>query len=104
MFSHLTYLVLVRYLAKYETQKTAQWCIVRATQSNFCSALDFVCHAPNSPELNAMTTRFEELYSSVSMSRESKRLKKSSSWLNSDNALIQHLRENAIFVFPRFTR
>jgi len=37
------------------------------------------------------------------MSRESKRLKKLSSWLNSGNAPIQHLRENAIFAFPRFT-
>jgi len=34
------------------------------------------------------------------MSPESKRLKKSSSWLNSGNAL--HLSENAIFVFPHF--
>jgi len=40
----------------------------------------------------------------MSMSRESKRLKKSSNWLNSDNALIQHLRENAMFAFLRFTR
>jgi len=37
------------------------------------------------------------------MSRQSKRLKKSSSWLDSSNALIQHLRENAIFAFFRFT-
>jgi len=62
----------------------------------------------NSPELNALVTRFSEsynLYSSVSMSRESKRLKKSSSdWLNSGSALIglQHLSENAIIVFSRF--
>jgi len=35
----------------------------------------------------------------MSISRESKILKKSSSWLNSDNALIQRLRENAIFAF-----
>ena len=32
-------------------------------------------HAPNSPELNALTTIFKESYSSVSMSRESKTLK-----------------------------
>jgi len=31
--------------------------------------------------------------------RESKRLKKSNSWLNSGNALIQHLMENAILRF-----
>ena len=58
---------------------------------------------PNSSEPNALITRFSESYSSVSMSRESKRLKKSSSdWLNSGNALIQHLSENAIFMFPQF--
>jgi len=34
------------------------------------------------------------------MSRESKTLKKSSSWLNSGNALIQHLKENALLHFP----
>jgi len=55
---------------------------------------------PNSPELNALITRFRESYSSVSMSRESKRLKKSNSnWLNSGNALIQRVK-SAIFVFP----
>jgi len=59
-------------------------------------------HAPNSPELNAMITRFGESYSSMSMIHESKRLKKSSSdWLNSDNALIQHLSEKCdVRVFP----
>jgi len=41
---------------------------------------------PNSPELSALITRFGQSYSSVSMSRESKRLKKSSSdWLNSSD-------------------
>jgi len=51
-------------------------------------------HAPNSPELNALITRF----------REARKLKKSiSDWLKSGNALIQHLSEkNEIFVFPRF--
>jgi len=55
-------------------------------------------HAPNSPELNALITRF----------RESQRLKKSiSDWLNSGNALIQHLSEKRRFscflVFPGST-
>ena len=54
---------------------------------------------PNSPELNTLITRFTESYSSVIMSRKSKRLKKWSSCLNSGNALIQHLSENAIFMF-----
>jgi len=59
-------------------------------------------HAPNSPELSALITRFREPYSSVSMSRESKQLKKSSSdWLNSASALIQHFElKSAIFMFP----
>jgi len=36
------------------------------------------------------------------MSRESKRLKKSSSWLNSGNELIQHLREKCNFCVSPF--
>jgi len=39
----------------------------------------------------------------MSMSRESKRLKKSSNWLNSGNAVMQHLTENTIFMFPVLT-
>jgi len=59
-------------------------------------------HAPQQPDLNALTTRFRESYSSISMSRESKRLKKSrSNWLNSINALIQQLSEKMRFsCFP----
>jgi len=57
-------------------------------------------HVPNSPKLNALTTRFRESYTSVITSRESKRLKKSRiDWLNSGNALIQHLSEKCIFRF-----
>jgi len=33
-------------------------------------------HPPNSPKLNALITRFRESYSSVSMSRESKKTEK----------------------------
>jgi len=75
LFSHLIYLVLQHYRAKEETRKTAHWCTVRATQSNYCSALDFLFPEPclNSAELNALITRFRQSYSSVSMSRESKR-------------------------------
>ena len=72
-------------------------------QSNCCSAIDFLSFEPcsqQSVQLNILITRLRESYSTVSMSRESKRLKKSSSWLNSGNALIQHQRENAIFAFP----
>ena len=47
-------------------------CIVRATQSNCCGALDFLSPepCPLRTELNALTTRFMEPYVSVSMSRE----------------------------------
>jgi len=73
-------------------------------QSNCCGDLDFLSpkpcpHTINSPELNALTTRLRESYSSVSMSRESKRLKKSR--LHSGNTLIQHLSEKIRFsCFP----
>ena len=90
MFSHFTYLVLQHYLAKEETQKTMHWCLMHATQSNCCSALDFLSPEPSTkrPKLNALITRFRESYISVRMSRESKRLNKSrSDWLNSGNTL-----------------
>ena len=102
------------YLNKYQTlsntsqmtffsfRKTAHrcTCIVHATRSNCCGALDFLSlkSCPQQHELNALTTRFRESYSSMSMSRESKRLKKSrSDWLNSGNALIHHLSEKMRF-------
>ena len=88
-------------------RKTAHWCIciVRATQYNCCSALDFLSpepYPPNSPQLSALITRFRESYSSVSMSRELKRLKKlRRDYLNSGNALIHHLGEKMRFLcFP----
>jgi len=88
-------------------RKTAHWCtcIVRAAHSNCCGALNFLSPEPcppNSPEINAWITRFRESYSSMSMSHESKRLKKSrSDKLNSGNALIQHLCEKMRFsCFP----
>ena len=103
-FFHLTCLLLQHYLGKEETHKTAHWCFVRATKSDYCNALDFLSPepCPNSPKLNALITRFRKSYSSVIMSRESKRLKKSSSnLLNSGNAPIQRVK-NTIFVFPIF--
>jgi len=60
------------------------------------------CPQQPSPKLNTLITRFRESYSSVSMSRESIRLTKSSSWLNSDNALIQHLGEKCYFRVSPF--
>jgi len=60
-------------------------------------------HARKSPELNALITRFRESRSRVSMIRESERLKKSSSdWLNSGNALRQHLSEKCNFPVSLF--
>jgi len=79
---------------------------VCTTQSNCCSALDFLSlkPSPNSPDQNASITRLRE---SCIEQREyeswvKKRLKKSSSnWLNSGNALIHDFSEkNAIFMFP----
>jgi len=49
LFSHLSYLVLQHYLAKEETQKTAHWCFMRATQSNCCRALHFISLEPCPP-------------------------------------------------------
>jgi len=69
------------------------------------STLFLLNSAPNSPELNALITRFWESYRSVSMSHESKRLKKSSSdWLNSVNALTQHLSEKCEFCVSQFSQ
>jgi len=102
LFSHLTYLVLQHYFAKEETQKTAYWCFVHATQSNCCSALGFLSPVPcpQSPKLNALITRFRESYSSTS-----------ESWVKKIEEIKQRLvefghctnntaSENAIFVFP----
>ena len=56
---------------------------------------------PKSPELNALIIRFRESRSSVNTSRESKRLKKSSSdWLNSGNALIQRVKKKQFSCLP----
>jgi len=46
LFSHLTYPVLQHYLAKEEAQKAAHCCIVRATQSNCWSAVNFLSPEP----------------------------------------------------------
>jgi len=51
-------------------RKTAHWCIVHATQSNCCGSLDFLSLKPcppngEQPQLNALTTRFRESYSSM---------------------------------------
>ena len=89
------------YLVKEETQKAVHWCFVRATQSNYCSADDFLSAEPcrQSPSWMHWLQDWGS-HTAVVVSRESKRLKKSSSdWLNSGNALIQRVK-NAIFVFP----
>jgi len=50
--------------------------------------------------MNALITWFRKSYSIVSVSRESKRLKKSNRWLISGNALIQYLRDMQFSRFP----
>jgi len=76
-------------------------CVCNTVQLLQCSRLPFSwTMPPKSLKLSALITRFRESYSSTNMSRESKRLKKSScDWLNSRNVLIQRVK-NAIFVFP----
>jgi len=64
------------------------------------SASFLLNHASQKPQAKCIDYRIHGSYSSVSMSRESKRLKKlSSDLLNSGNALIRRVK-NAIFVFP----
>ena len=71
--------------------KATHWCtcIVHATESNWCGALDFLspepCPSLNSPEMNALITRFRESYSSVSMSHESKKTEETK-WQCTDTA------------------
>jgi len=82
-------------------RKTAHCCtcIVCATQSNCWSTVDFLSPDPCPQQPRALITRFRESYSSVSLSPESKRLKKwRSDELNSGNALIQHLTEKVRFL------
>ena len=105
---HVRYLISWWVLVSFS--KTAHWCtcIVRATQSNCCGAVEFLLlnHAPNSPELNALITRFRPSYSSVSMSHESIKTEEIKErlvefWQCTDTAFEW---KNAIFVFPRFAR
>jgi len=68
-------------------QRTGALCVQQRPTAAALSTSFLLNHALNSPELNALITRFMESYSSVSMSGESKRWKKSSSnWLSSGNA------------------
>jgi len=106
-FPNLTYLVLQHYIVKEETQKTARWSIVRATQSNCCSTLNFLSPepCPDSHKLNALITRFRESLQQQEYESWVKKLKKrSSDWLNSNNALMQHLSEKCNFRVARFAR
>jgi len=106
LFSQLTSPVLQHYLAKEETQKTAHWCFAHATQSNCCSALNFLSlePCPQQPQAKCIDYKIQGVTQQLSMSCESKKLKKTSSnWLNSDNALIQRVK-NAIFVLPVLPR
>jgi len=64
-------------LPHYEIEKTEDSALVHCacmqySPTSAALSTSFIPnHAPNSPEMNALITRFRELYSSVSMSRES---------------------------------
>ena len=64
---------------KARRQCTGAWCVQQSPTAAVLSTSFLLNHAPLVPILNALITRHRESYSSVSMSRESKRLKKSSS-------------------------
>ena len=74
-------------------------CMQHSSTAAALSTSFLLNNACNSPELNTLIIRFMELSSSVSMSRESKRLKNSSSdWMNSGNEFWQY----SIWVKIRF--
>jgi len=85
-------------------------CMVCTTQFNSCCAKPtasfLLSYGPNRPELNSINYEILKVYISNNMSSKSTKLKKSSSnWLNSGEAVMQHLSEkDAIFVFPCFAR
>ena len=89
---------------KSRRQRIGALCAQHSPNSAVLSTSFILNHALDSPQLNALITRFRESYSSVSMSLKSKTLKKSSSWLDSGNALIQHLSERCNFYVPRCAR
>ena len=83
-----------------ERQHTGALCVQHSPTAAALSTSFLLNHAPQKPQAACVDTRFRESYSSVNMSRELKRLKKSSNyWLNSGNALIQRAKKNTIFVF-----
>ena len=105
LFSHLTYLVLLHCLAKEETQKVTYWrmCVQRSPTAAARLPFSWTMSPKSRPKLKALLTRFRESHSSVSISHESKRLKKSSSdWLNSGNAAIQAFEWKCNFRVSRF--
>jgi len=85
---------------KQKRQRTGAMCM---QQSNCYSALDFLSPVPcpQSSELNALITIFMKSYSSVSMSRESKKIEEiNSDWLSCGNALIQRTKmQFSCFLF-----
>ena len=98
----LTYLLTIKHITIFSYRNTAHWCtcIVRATQSNCCGALDFLSRQPRpqQPRAESIVYKNQGVIHIVRMSRESKGLKKSSSdELNSGNALMQQLSEKCDF-------
>jgi len=69
--------VLQHYFAKEKTQKTTHWCLVHATRSNCCSALDFLSPEPCPQKVPSWMHWLQDLGSHTAawVSRESKRLR-----------------------------
>jgi len=63
------------YLAKEETQKTVHWCFVHATQSNCCSALDFLSPEPCPQKPQAEGTDYK-IYGVIQQPEYESRVKK----------------------------
>jgi len=105
LFSHLTYSVSALPCEIGNPENTGALCMQHSPTLAGLSTSFLLNHISQQPcGLNALITWFRESYSIVNASSESTRLKKSNSQLNSGNALIPHLCENAIFVFLHFTR
>jgi len=79
---------------------TSAWCVQQSSTAAAQNSTSFnLSYGHNKPELNSVHYKISGVYSSVNMSCKLTRLKKSSSdWLNSGNAVIQHLRVKMRFL------
>ena len=81
-------------------RKTAHWCtcIVRATQSNCCGAVNFLSPEPCPQQPWAERIDYKESYSSVSMSQKDWRNQAATGWI----LAIQHLSKKCNFRVSSF--